>query len=78
MGARRVRRSQRQVDMAKSRLKNGILKVKERSRRDARMLETVKKGKLPYLPVVMSWLSEKTNKPSRLITQEDVQKLVKS
>jgi hypothetical protein len=78
MGARRIRRSQRQVDMAKSRLKNGVRKVKERSRRDARMLETVKKGKLPYLPVVMSWLSEKTNKPSRLITQEDVQKLVKA
>jgi len=78
MGARRIRRNQRQVDMAKSRLKNGIRKVKERARRDARMLETVKKGKLPYLPVVMSWLSEKTNKPSRLITQEDVAKLVKA
>lgn len=77
MGARRIRRTQRQEDMAKSRLRNGILKVKERARRDARMLETVKKGKLPYLPVVMSWLSEKIDKPSRLITQEDVQKLVK-
>ena len=77
MGARRIRRTQRQVDMAISRLRNGILKVKERSRRDARMLETVKKGKLPYLPVVMSWLSEKTDKPSRLITQADVDKLVK-
>jgi hypothetical protein len=78
MGARRIRRNQRQVDMAKSRLKNGIRKVKERARRDARMLETVKKGKLPYLPVVMSWLSEKIDKPSRLITQEDVAKLVKA
>ena len=78
MGARRIRRNQRQVDMAKSRLKNGIRKVKERARRDARMLETVKKGKLPYLPVVMSWLSEKANKPSRLITQADVEKLVKA
>lgn len=77
MGARRIRRSQRQVDMAKSRLRNGIVKVKERARRDARMLETVKKGKLPYLPVVMSWLSEKIDKPSRLITQADVEKLVK-
>jgi len=78
MGARRIRRNQRQVDMAKSRLKNGIRKVKERARRDARMLETVKKGKLPYLPVVMSWLSEKIDKPSRLITQADVDKLVKA
>ncbi len=76
MGARRIRRSQRQVDMAKSRLKNGILKVKERARRDARMLETVKKGNLPFIPVVMSWLSEKVNKPSRLITQADVENLL--
>jgi hypothetical protein len=64
--------------MAKSRLRNGILKVKERARRDARMLDTVKKGKLPYIPVVMSWLSEKVDKPSRLITQADVEKLVKA
>jgi len=78
MGARRIRRNQRQVDMAKSRLRNGVLKVKERARRDARMLATVKKGKLPYLPVVMSWLSEKIDKPSRLITQADVNKLVKA
>jgi hypothetical protein len=76
MGARRIRRSQRQVDMAESRLRNGVLKVKERARRDARMLDAVKKGKLPYTPVVMSWLSGKIDKPSRLITQTDVEKLL--
>jgi hypothetical protein len=78
MGARRIRREQRQVDMRESRRRNGVDKVKERARRDLRMLEIVKKGKLPYLPPVMSWLSGKLDKPSRLITPDDVGKLVKS
>lgn len=77
MGARRIRREQRQVDMKESRLRNGFLKVKEHARRDARMLAIVKKGKPPYLPSVMSWLSAKLDKPSRLITQADIDKLVK-
>ncbi len=76
MGARRIRREQRQHDMKESRRRNGFLKVKERARRDQRMQEIVKKGQLPYLPSVMSWLSEKLDKPSRLITPDDVQKLV--
>ena len=76
MGARRIRREQRRVDMAESRLRNGEVKVKERARRDARMLETVKKGQLPYTPPILSWLSVQLNKPGRLITQEDVQKLL--
>jgi hypothetical protein len=77
MGARRIRREQRQIDMRASRQRNGLRKTKERARRDDRMLEIVKKGKLPYLPPVMSWLSEKLDKPSRLITADDVGKLVK-
>jgi hypothetical protein len=64
--------------MAESRRRNGLLKNKERARRDARMLETVKQGKLPYAPVVMSWLSAKLGKRSRLITQDDVQRLQRS
>jgi len=77
MGARRIRREQRQADMKESRLLNGILKSKERKNRDARMAAIVKKGKLPYLPAVMSWLSGKLDKPSRLITPGDVESLVK-
>jgi hypothetical protein len=76
MGARRIRREQRQADMKKSRLLNGVLKVKERKNRDTRMATIVKKGKLPYLPSVMSWLSAKLDKPSRLITQAEVDSLV--
>ena len=76
MGARRIRREQRRFDMALSRRTNGMRKTKERERRDARMLEIVKKGKLPYLPSIMSWLSEKLDKPARQIVATDVEKLV--
>ena len=75
MGARRIRREQRQVDQRTSRLTNGAKKGKERARRDSRMLDTVKKGSLPFAPAVMSWLSVKLNKPSRLITKEDLVKV---
>ena len=78
MGQRRIRREQRQVDQAESRSRNGIVKVKEHARRDARVLQAVKQGKLPYLPHVMSWLSVKLKKPSRLITPADVEKLTKT
>jgi hypothetical protein len=63
--------------MRESRQRNGLRKTKERSRRDARILAIVKNGKLPYLPPVMSWLSAKLDKPSRLISADDVSKLVK-
>jgi hypothetical protein len=78
MGARRIRREQRREDMAESRHRNGIRKAAERERRDARMLETVRKGKLPYTPPVMSWLSSKLDKRSSLITQNEVDNLVSS
>jgi hypothetical protein len=77
VGARRIRREQRRVDMAESRRINGPRKTDERARRDVRILGFIKKqGSLPYTPVVMSWLSEQLDKPARLITQQDVQTLV--
>lgn len=78
MGARRIRREQRRADMKESRHRNGIRKAKERVRRTTRMLETIKQGKLPYSPVVMSWLSAQLGKRSKLITQADVDRLVAS
>ena len=75
MGARRIRREQRRVDQGHSRRTNGMRKTAERERRNVRMLELVKKGKLPYTPAVMSWLSSQLDKPSRLITQAEVDKL---
>ena len=61
---RRVAAEQRQI--------NERSKTKERTRRDARMLERVKAGKLPYTPEVMSWLSVELNKKASRITSEDI------
>jgi hypothetical protein len=72
MGARRIRREQRRVDMTQSRLVNGVRKVKERARRQGRLREIVKDAKLPYSPTVMSWLSIELDKPARLITQGEI------
>jgi hypothetical protein len=78
VGARRIRREQRRVDMAESRQVNGLKKRKERALRETRMKGLLKKGKLPYTPPIMSWLSGQLDKPSRLITQAEVDKLLKS
>jgi hypothetical protein len=78
MGARRIRREQRQFDMALSRRTNGLVKQQERLRRKKRMLEIIKaSGNLPYTPVVMSWLSVELDKPSGRITQDEVDQVVK-
>jgi hypothetical protein len=76
MGARRIRREQRQVDMAESRQVNGLKKRKERGRRDQRLTEALGKGKLPYTPTIMSWLSHHLGKPSTRITQADVDRVL--
>ena len=78
MGARRIRREQRRVDMDISRRTNGMRKMHERERRDARMTELLKKGKLPYTPAVMSWLSAALDKPASRIVQADVDALLKT
>jgi hypothetical protein len=62
--------------MKESRHRNGIRKAKERARRSGRMLKTIKQGKLPYSPVVMSWLSSQLDKRSKLITQADIDRLL--
>ena len=76
MGARRIRREQRRVDMAHSRRTNGMRKMKERARRETRMLEILRKGKLPYTPPVLSWLSAELDKPATRIVQADVDALL--
>lgn len=76
MGARRIRREQRRFDMDLSRRENGMRKTKERARRDARMTDIIKKGKLPYIPAIMSYLSAKLDKPAGRIVQADVDKLL--
>jgi hypothetical protein len=77
MGARRIRREQRQVDMAESRHVNGALKAKERQRRLGRLKAMLTKTKPPYSPTVLSWLSAQLDKPGRLITPADVDRFLK-
>jgi hypothetical protein len=77
MGARRIRREQRAHDQKQSRIRNGGRKEAERQRRAIRMKELIKAGKLPYIPAVMSWISEQLGKPSTRVTQEDVNALVR-
>lgn len=76
MGARRIRREQRQVDMAESRRENSKYKDKERVRRDDRMLGLIKNGKMPFTPAILSWMSVKLDKPSTRITDADVSKIL--
>jgi hypothetical protein len=78
MGARRIRREQRQFDMAESRIRNGTQKKKERARRQTRMVELIQKGRLPYTPAILTWISARLDKPATRITQEDVNRLVGS
>ena len=63
--------------MAESRHRNGPLKTKERARRLAHLKDTLAKTKPPYSPTILSWLSAALDKPGRLITPEDVAKLLK-
>ncbi len=76
MGARRIRREQRRYDMALSRRVNGMRKTKERARRETRMRELIGKGKFPYTPSIMSWLSVQLDKPSTKIVEADVQEFL--
>lgn len=69
-------RRQRRTDAAETKVRNNIVKTKERARRDARMIAKVKAGEPPYTPIVMSWLSEMIGKRSSLITKEDIKTLV--
>jgi hypothetical protein len=63
-------------DAAEQKVINAERKDKERDRRRARMLDTLRSGSVPYAPVVMSWLSRELDKPARRITQEDIQQLI--
>ncbi len=69
-------RRQRRTDAAETKAENRIVKTKERIRRDARMLEKIKGGDLPYTPPVMSWLSREIGKRSTLITADDIKSLI--
>ncbi len=66
----------RRTDAAATKTRNCVGKTKERARRDARMLQTIKAGSPPYAPAVMSWLSRKLDKQAGKIRSEDVASLL--
>ncbi len=71
------RKAMDQQDAIHTKARNRIFKDRERARRDERMAEAVRTGKLPYAPAVMSWLSRQLDKPSTKITSADVKTLRK-
>ncbi len=68
-------RRRRREDACETKARNKTVKADERQRRDARMMEKVQAGSLPFTPVVMSWLSRKLDKRAIRITPEDVKSL---
>lgn len=70
------RRAMERDDAIETKARNIVYKAKERSRRDTRMIETIKGSRLPYAPAVMSWISRKLEKPATKITSEDVKALL--
>ncbi len=78
MGVRSTRRKLRQIDMAQSRIVNGLKKRKERARRALRMKELIDKGEYPYTPPIMHWLSTQLNKPTNAISEEDIRHFLQS
>jgi len=67
---------QRRQDAAETAVRNRAIKSAERKRRDARMIDRLRKGTLPYAPAVMSWLSDRLDKKANRITTEDVKPLL--
>lgn len=60
-----------------TRKENGHFKQKERSARDLRMVELLKKGTYPYTPSIASWISCQIGKPFTQITEAQVAALAK-
>lgn len=61
-----------------SRIENGHLKQKERKLRDLRMAELITKGKFPYTPSILSYLSIKIGKPAKQITEAEAKAAVQA
>ncbi len=76
MGHRRDRLDKRLAKAASTRQVNSVKKESERDRRETDMIDILKKGKLPYTPGVMSWLSERLDKKASKIEQADIDSLV--
>ncbi|HNQ22723.1 MAG TPA: hypothetical protein PKK06_06480 [Phycisphaerae bacterium] len=69
--SRKQFRSRRSSDAQATRLVNRGRKLKERARRDARLVRLLQTAPFPYTSTVMAWLSHKLGKPVSRITAED-------
>ncbi len=69
-------RRRRRTDAEETKAENRVVKTKERTRRNARMLEKIKTASPPYTPAVMSWLSQRLDKQASKIRPEDIKSLV--
>ncbi len=78
MGRRSERLRIRKTDAQVTKTFNRVHKTRERARRDARMIQTINAGSLPYTPDVMSWLSVRLDKKSSRITDVDLKTLLKT
>jgi hypothetical protein len=76
MGMRRMGSSQRKRQRAKTHARNAKRKTRERASRDRRMVAAIQDGGFPLDRRVVSWLSERLGKRSRLITQADIDGVV--
>jgi len=77
MGRRRDKIDKRDARAAAARSKNSAKKAAEKLRRQKSMMAIVKKGKFPYTPGVMCWLSDRLGKKASKITSADVKALLK-
>lgn len=75
MGRRSERFEIRRKQQSETRAVNRPKKMRERARREARMIARIRTGEPPYSPEVMSWLSRRLDKPASRITPEDIQRV---
>jgi len=73
--SRKLFHTLRRADARALRPVNAAFKKAERVRRDARMMDKIKRGSLPFTPAVMSWLSRKLDMPASRILPEDLKRL---
>ena len=69
---RSARQRARRQAAADCKVENRPRKIKERDRRDARILERIRQTTPPYAPEVMSWLSVRLQKQASKITPQDI------
>ncbi len=74
---RKIRLDSRRDNQKNTRNENGVIKAKERVRRDIRIIEKIKAtSNEDYSPEVKSWISAATGKTFRQVTADDIKQLI--